>query len=220
MAMVIPLYSDGGVQVGTHEVHCNCVDVASSYDSMFAVYLRVILNNIRSFSACAKTRGEVTCSNKKPWKQKGTGRARVGAASSPLWRKGGVIFGPRPGGKQLSVNKSLAKKVFMGMFAQLLSAGKVKCLDIVDDSFTVSTAGAVKILKSMLGQDFLSKRVVLFLTDQSFNVARSFRILENVVIELYGRQDIRSLATADVVLFLKEDKNLFEKLVVGEDGIN
>ena len=89
------------------------------------------------------------------------------------------------------------------------------CADIVEKDFAVSTANAVALLKSIVGNDFAQKKIVLFLSDQAFNVARSFRNLQNVVIELYGRQDIRNLATADAILFLKEDKPFFETLVVG-----
>src|SRR5438067_12498858 len=51
----------------------------------------------RMGTACTKTMGEVAGSGKKPWKQKGTGRARAGSFAAPLWRGGGVVFGPKPG---------------------------------------------------------------------------------------------------------------------------
>ncbi len=214
MSVSVPLYNEAGVKTGDSGLDQILAVKSASHDQMFSVYLRVIRNNIRSFSACTKTRGEVTCSNKKPWKQKGTGRARVGAASSPLWRKGGVLFGPRPGGKQLCVNRSLSRQVMSGLMFDLFQNNKVFCVDLKEDSFVVSTSNAVKILRAMFGNEFLDKKILLLLNDQALNVARSFRILKNVVIELYGRQDIRNLATADVVIFLKDDKETFEDLVV------
>ena len=77
----------------------------------------------RSGTACTKTVGEVQGSNKKPWKQKGTGRARAGSVRSPLWAGGGVVFGPKPRDfsktiskktKQLALRKALSERIKLG----------------------------------------------------------------------------------------------------------
>src|SRR3954464_12979174 len=77
----------------------------------------------RSGTACTKTMGEVAGSGKKPWRQKGTGRARAGSFASPLWRGGGVVFGPKPRDfskkvtkktKQLALRKALSERVNAG----------------------------------------------------------------------------------------------------------
>ena len=62
----------------------------------FSTWIRSLLQNWRQGTVGCKGRSDVNRSNKKPWKQKGTGRARAGSARSPLWRGGGVIFGPQP----------------------------------------------------------------------------------------------------------------------------
>src|SRR5881628_416776 len=75
--------------------------------------------NQRTGTACTKTVGEVSGSNKKPWRQKGTGRARAGSFQSPLWRGGGVVFGPKPRDfskkvsrrtRQLALRKALSER--------------------------------------------------------------------------------------------------------------
>jgi large subunit ribosomal protein L4 len=90
-----------------------------------AVHDTVVAYNAaqRSGTACTKTAGEVAGTNKKPWKQKGTGRARAGSFRSPLWRGGGVVFGPKPrdyskkvsrGTKQLALRKALSERLSAG----------------------------------------------------------------------------------------------------------
>src|SRR5512139_2026473 len=83
----------------------------------------------RSGTACTKTMGEVNGSGKKPWRQKGTGRARAGSFASPLWRGGGVVFGPKPRDFAKKVNarvKSLALRKALG---ERLKAGDVVVVD-------------------------------------------------------------------------------------------
>ena len=76
-----------------------------------AVYVRSLLQNWRQGTVACKGRSDVAYSNKKPWKQKGTGRARAGSARSPLWRGGGVIFGPQPRTRVLKAGKQLKRSV-------------------------------------------------------------------------------------------------------------
>ena len=82
----------------------------------------------RSGTACTKTAGDVAGSNKKPWKQKGTGRARAGSFASPLWRGGGVVFGPKPRDFSKKVNHGTKKLALRKALSERLKAGDVVVL--------------------------------------------------------------------------------------------
>src|SRR5882672_1260323 len=83
----------------------------------------------RSGTACTKTAGEVQGSNKKPWKQKGTGRARAGSVRSPLWRGGGVVFGPKPRDFSKKVSRSTRQLSLRKALTERLNAGDVLVVD-------------------------------------------------------------------------------------------
>ena len=88
-----------------------------------------IRNGMRAGTASTKSKGEVAGSNKKPWKQKGTGNARAGFRQSPVWRGGGVAHGPHPRSFEQKVNKKVMKLAFARAFSDRLVAGDVIVLD-------------------------------------------------------------------------------------------
>ena len=105
----------------------------------------------RSGSACAKTRGEVAYSNKKPWRQKGTGRARAGERGSPIWVGGGVVFGPRPRDYSKKVNGKVKRVALRKAFSERVQAGDV----LVVENFAVEqpkTKLFVNLLKSLTNE--------------------------------------------------------------------
>ena len=85
----------------------------------------------RSGTACVKTRSEVAGTGKKPWRQKGTGRARAGSKQSPIWRGGGVVFGPRPRSFRKDINKKTRKLALRKALSERFKAGEVLVVDQV-----------------------------------------------------------------------------------------
>src|SRR6187399_943396 len=83
----------------------------------------------RRGTACTKTAGEVSGTNKKPWRQKGTGRARAGSFQSPLWRGGGVVFGPRPRDFGKKVGRKTKQLALRKALTERLNAGDVLVVD-------------------------------------------------------------------------------------------
>jgi large subunit ribosomal protein L4 len=102
-----------------------------------AVHDTVVAYNAaqRSGTACTKNVGEVAGTNRKPWKQKGTGRARAGSFRSPLWRGGGVVFGPKPRDFSKKVSRSTRQLSLRKALTERLSAGDV----LIVDDFKLST---------------------------------------------------------------------------------
>jgi large subunit ribosomal protein L4 len=96
-----------------------------------AVHDTVVAHNAaqRSGTACTKTVGDVAGTNKKPWKQKGTGRARAGSFRSPLWAGGGVVFGPKPRDFSKKVSKKTRSLALRKALSERLKAGDVVVVD-------------------------------------------------------------------------------------------
>lgn len=87
------------------------------------------LANRRRGTASTKTRAEVSGSNRKPWKQKGTGRARAGATRSPLWRKGGTTFGPKPRDYAYAMPKEAKRNALRAALASKQAEGRILVVD-------------------------------------------------------------------------------------------
>src|SRR5260370_7735096 len=108
--------------------------------------------NGRSGTASTKTKAEVTASGKKPWRQKGTGRARAGYTSSPVWTGGGVVFGPKPRDYSKKVSKQVRKLAFLKALSARILAGDV----LVTDDVAVTepkTKNFVKLLQSLTEEE-------------------------------------------------------------------
>ena len=175
-----------------------------------AVYVRSLLQNWRQGTVACKGRADVAYSNKKPWKQKGTGRARAGSARSPLWRGGGVTFGPQPRTRVLKAGKQTKRSVLNTVLFKFLEQGKVGLLNWDASIQKPTTAQAFKLLKSNnLHQD----KVVLFLPIHDVVSQASFSNLPNVRILFFDQPNAYDLANGTRWLILNKDLEHFKKMV-------
>lgn len=165
-----------------------------------AIYhaIRNELANCRVGTASVKTRGEVKGTSRKPWKQKGTGRARAGRRRSPLWVGGGVIFGPQP----RSYNYSLPKKLKQLAMKSILSLkAKEDRITIVED-FSIEngkTRELVKILKKLVSDE----RTVIVLKDDDRMLKRAGANLPMVRFLSYNRLRAHDLFYGRNILMLE-----------------
>lgn len=152
----------------------------------------------RMGTACTKTVGEVQGSNKKPWRQKGTGRARAGSFRSPLWRGGGVVFGPKPRDFTKKVNNKTRQLALRKALSERLKAGDV----VVVDDLKISSPKTKTFVGLMAALD-LKGTTLIVSPDVDKNIALASRNVANV---LFTTSD--SLNTYDV---LRPDKLLFTR---------
>jgi large subunit ribosomal protein L4 len=129
----------------------------------------------RSGSANTKSKAEVDLSGAKPWRQKGTGRARAGYKSSPLWRGGGVVFGPKPRDYSKKVSKSMRRLAFQKALSERIKAGDVLTID----KFVVPEI-KTKLFISTLKKATDSQKVLLIADSFDENTSRSARNVKSV----------------------------------------
>ena len=134
-----------------------------------------IRNAMRAGTACTKSKGEVAGSNKKPWKQKGTGNARAGFRQSPVWRGGGVAHGPKARSYATKLNKKVWSLAFARAFSDKLVAGDV----IVVDSFSLE-APKTKLMVKFLRELGVDRTAVVIQKDVDDTVVLAVRNLPEI----------------------------------------
>jgi large subunit ribosomal protein L4 len=129
--MKIPVLNSEGGAAGEFELRDDFIIKGSRGRQTVRDAVVAIQSNRRSGTACTKTLGEVAGSGKKPWKQKGTGRARAGSFASPLWRGGGVVFGPKPRDWSLGMPKKVRRLALQKALSDRIIAGDVVVVDAI-----------------------------------------------------------------------------------------
>ncbi len=124
----LPLYDQSFNVVGDIEVNDD-IFFGPLKDYLIHDVVKMQLANKRQGTASTKLRGEVSGGGRKPWKQKGTGRARVGSIRSPLWRKGAILFGPKPRDYGYSLPKKVKKAAMKSALSLKVSENKLFILD-------------------------------------------------------------------------------------------
>jgi len=160
------------------------------------------LANARAGTANTKTKSEVRGGGRKPWKQKGTGRARAGSIRSPLWRGGGVIFGPKPRSYAFDLPKKVRRLAIRSALS--IAASKLVVVENWDAMSTPKTKAFIAVLTS-LGYKPGQKVLILedFRTEANKPVALSARNIPNVVLRLPTNLSARELIEAELVVATK-----------------
>ena len=128
---IVNIYNTKNEKVGERGLNPEIFDVEVKEHLLHDV-VRMQLAGRRSGNACTKTRVEVSGGGAKPWRQKGTGRARSGSRRSPVWRGGGVAFGPKPRDYNFKLNRKVIKQALSMAMAARLQEGNLLVLDAIE----------------------------------------------------------------------------------------
>jgi len=160
--------------------------------------VRAELNADRQGTRAAKSRGLVSGGRSKPWRQKGTGRARAGTTRAPHWTGGGVAFPPTPRDFEVKVNRKTRRSALRGVLSEHAANGTLGVIDA--SSFTEPSTRTAAGLLAKWGQEL---PLVVVTTDEQ-NVAKSFRNLDRVVVTTPGELEVAALVWARSVLVTED----------------
>lgn len=167
--------------------------------------VRRYLASMRSGTHKTKDRSEVSGGGKKPWRQKGTGNARAGSNRSPIWKGGGVVFGPTPRDYSFKLNKKVVKQSKLIALSEKFKDKKIIVLDKLSFK-SPETKKAAKILKKL---NLDGEKVLMVFDNLDTDEVKSFRNIGNVIVESTKGLNAYIILVADYVVFTKSSLNNF-----------
>lgn len=198
--MEAKIYNKSGKEAGTIELPAEIFGLTWNADLVHQVYTSQN-SNARANTAKTKDRSEVSGTGKKPWKQKGTGRARHGSKRSPIWVKGGITFGPSPERNyKKKINKKMNAKALFTLLSEKLRNGQILFVDSIapgamktkEASKIMHALGDVSGFERLKGSKKVVAHVAMDKTDEI--VKKSFNNIPNVSVE-----EIRNLSVTDLL---------------------
>ncbi|MEN2997934.1 MAG: 50S ribosomal protein L4 [Brevinematia bacterium] len=168
------------------------------------------LANARQGTASTKSRGEVRGGGRKPWRQKGTGRARHGSIRSPIWVGGGIAHGPKPRDYSLDLPKKMKRKAFFTVLSAKVRNNEL----IVVEDFSLNTVKTKEFLKTFSSILSMITRGygVLVLPTYDRNIILSARNLPTLKTLLYNNLNIKDLFYSSKVIFLETSIKKYQEL--------
>ena len=166
-----------------------------------AMHLCVVnyLANQRQGTQSTKTRSEVSGGGKKPWRQKGTGRARQGSTRAPQWTHGGIAHGPKPREYGFSINKKVRRLAMKSALSSKVAAEEMVVLDSLQLE-AIKTKDVVSVLSSLEA----GRKVPLVLPEKNDVIYRSARNIAGVKVALVSTLNVYDILNSDTMIVLKD----------------
>lgn len=165
----------------------------------------------RSGTAATKERNQVSGGGTKPWRQKGTGRARAGSIRSPLWRGGGTVFGPHPHEYKIKVNRKVRRLALRSALS--VRAGEERIVVLEDFSMEEPKTREIKGILDALG---LQDDILMVLPDEDVNIMKSMSNLTSALAITVGELNTYDILTSEWVVFTRKALDILQEGVEDE----
>ena len=196
--MKIEVHNNSGKVVDSIDIDSNIFDVKLN-PSVVRQAVLAELTNLRQGTHSAKNRSAVRGGGKKPFKQKGRGVARAGTIRSPLWKGGGVVFGPEPHGYSHKMPKKMSKLARKSVISKRIKDGEVVVLDTIDIE-SKKTSNFKSFLKDI---KVSQKKTLILVSSFQENLVLASRNIRNVFIENARSVSVYDLLDSEVILIDK-----------------
>lgn len=186
-----------GAQVGTIDL-CDSVFAVEVNEAILHAAVRMYILNQRQGTQSALTRTEVSGGGKKPWRQKGTGRARQGSTRAPQWTHGGVVFAPKPRSYRTAMNKKARQLAIKSALSSKVAGGEFVCVDAITAS-EYKTKTMVNMLKAIGAEG----KALVVLSEKNDMVVRSLANIPGVKTAYANTINVYDILNCDNLVMAK-----------------
>jgi large subunit ribosomal protein L4 len=201
------LLSQNGQNVGEIELLDSVFGIEPNEQALFDV-VKAQRAAMRQGTQKAKTRGEIRGGGRKPWKQKGTGRARAGTLTSPIFRGGGTIFAPTPRDYSMKVNRKVRRLALKSVLSQKVTSNTFKVLDKLELA-EVKTKGMTEVLAALE----LTGKVAFVCSEVNENVALAARNIPGVTVTTVSHVSVYELMNYKNVVLTQDAVKQYEEVL-------
>ena len=201
----VGLFNKEGNKIEDIQLNDNIFAVEVNADAMHQVVVALLANK-RQGTQSAKTRAEVRGGGIKPWRQKGTGRARQGSIRAPQWIKGGVVFAPKPRDYRMSIPKSMRRVAMLSALTSKVQNDEM----VVLDSLTLEAPKTMEIVKML--NAFNAKKTLIVTAEANETVYKSARNIEGVAVLPVNNINVYDLLKYSKVIMTKDAVSKIEEV--------
>lgn len=201
----VGLFNQEGIKVGDIELSAKVFGAEVNTDALHQVVVAQLANK-RQGTQSTKTRSEVSGGGIKPWRQKGTGRARQGSIRSPQWIHGGIVFAPKPRDYRMSVPKSMRRVAMKSALSSKVAENEIIVLEKLELEVP-KTKEVIKMLNA-----FDSQKALIVVAESDENVYKSVRNIQGIAVIPANNLNVYDIMKYDNFIITKDAVSKIEEV--------